>query len=142
MPFPELEKYKKQSPRLADQLSQLEVYLAEVLDRSVPHAQNLDHSAFDIVPILVAQRLGIDEGLALVLLRVCEEAGIIIHRYHVFCPITENYIDAFDSKEDLPESIQCPFEVETEHSIDEYFTELIFKFSFSFIRDHKLVVSM
>lgn len=142
MQFPELEDYKKQSPHLADLLSQLEIYLADVLDRQVPHAQNLNHAAHDIDPILVAQSLGIDEGLALVLLGKCEEAGIIVHCYHVFCPVTEIYIDAFDSKDDLPEYIQCPFEVETEHSIDEYFIELIFNFSPSFIRDHKLAISM
>lgn len=142
MLFPESEKYKRQSPHLAEKLSQLEDYLAEVFDRQVPHAKDLDHAAFDIVPILVAQSLGIDEGLALVLLRVFEEAGVIVHRYHVFCPVTENYITSFDSKADLPENIQCPFEVETEHSINEYFTELIFNFSPSFIRDHKMVVSV
>ena len=141
MPFPELEKYKKQYLRFAGLLSQLENYLAEVLDRSVPNLQNLDHASFDIVPVLVAKSLGVDEGIAVALLGVCEEAGVLVSCYHVFCPTTDIYITSYNSKAELPEEIPCPFEVETEHSIEEYFVELIFNFSPTFIRDHKLVMS-
>jgi hypothetical protein len=142
MPFPELEQYKRQSPRLADQLSELEVYLDEVLDRRVPYSKGLDHAAYDIVPILVAQRLGIDEGLALVLLRIFDEAGIIFPRYYVYCPNTENFLAAFNSVDDLPESIHCPYEERTKHSIDEYFVNLVFNFSPRVALDHHLAVSM
>jgi hypothetical protein len=129
MPFPELEKYKRQSPRLASSLSEVEVYLREVLDREVRPTAGLDHPAFDIVPVLLAKSLGVEEGYALALLRIFEEAGIVVHRYDVYCPNTENFITSFYSKHDLPEHIVCPFEVRTEHSIDEYFVELIFQFT-------------
>lgn len=141
MPFPELEQYKRQSPRLANELSQLELYLREVLDRRVPNAKGFDHSAYDIIPILVAKRLGIDEGLALVLLGYAEEAGIIVHHYDVYCPTTENFLQRFESKEDLPEYIHCRYEERTEHSIHEYFVELVFTFSPQFVRDHTMLVS-
>ncbi|HYX71579.1 MAG TPA: hypothetical protein VE732_02315, partial [Nitrososphaera sp.] len=126
----------------ANQLSQLEVYLNEVLDRRVLHAEGLDHAAYDIVPILVAKRLGIDEGLALVLLGYVEQAGIIVHRYDVYCPNTENFLAKFESKEELPDYIYCQYEERTEHSIHEYFVEVVFNFSPKFVQDHNMVVSM
>lgn len=129
MSFLELEKYRRQSPRLADSLSEAEVYLREVLNREVRSTESIDHAAFDIVPVLLAKSLGVDEGYALGLLRIFEEAGIIIHRYDVYCPNTENFITSFYSKHELPEHIECPFEVGTEHSIDEYLVELIFQFA-------------
>jgi hypothetical protein len=142
MPFPELEKYKRQSPRLANSLTEAEVYLREVLDREVRPTEGFDHPAFDIVPVLLAKSLGVDEGYALTLLRIFEEAGIIVHRYDVYCPNTENFITSFYSKHDLPEHIECPFEVRTEHSIDEYHVELIFQFAPTIKRDHKLVMPL
>jgi hypothetical protein len=129
MPFPELEKYKRQSPRLAETLSATEVYLRELLDRPIRSTESLDHAAFDIVPVLLAKSLGVEEGYAIALLKVFEDAGIILHSYDVYCPNTDNFIASFHSKNDLPESLECPFEVGTEHSIDEYFVELIFHFA-------------
>jgi hypothetical protein len=142
MPFPELEQFKGNNPRLADQISQLELYLTEILKRAIPYAKGLDHAAYDIVPILVAKALDIDEGLALVLLSYFEEANIIVHRYDVYCPTTENFIAKYESKEDLPDHIVCPFEPRTEHSIREYFVELIFNFSPRIARNHQVAVSM
>jgi hypothetical protein len=129
MLFPELEKYKRQSPRLADSLSATEVYLRDLLDRPIRSKEGFDHAAFDIVPVLLAKSLGVEEGYALALLRIFEEAGIVVHRYDVYCPNTENLIASFYSKHDLPEYIECPFEVRTEHSIDEYLVEVIFQFT-------------
>lgn len=140
MPFPELEKYKQQSPRLAHSLSEVEVYLNEVLSREVRSPEGIDHAAFDIVPVLLAKSLGVDEGYALALLRVFEEAGIIVHRYDVYCPNTENFISSFYSKHDLPDLIECPFEVRTEHSINEYHVELIFHFAPTIQRNHQSVM--
>jgi hypothetical protein len=142
MPFLELEKYKRQAPQLADKLSQLENYLAEILERSVPTAIDLDHAAYDIVPILVAKNLDIDENLALLLLGTFEGAGVIVHRYHIYCPNTDRFIDGVDSKGELPLTLRCPFEERTEHSINEYFVELVFSFSPKFVRGHKLAIAM
>src|SRR6266550_387969 len=115
MRFPELDPYKREAPELADSLSHLEAYLEEVMSRPVRH-QGLDQAAFDIVPRLVAKELGIDEGLALVLLRKFDQAGIIVPRYHLYCPNTGGFIGAFDSVDDLPERIDCPFEDRTAHT--------------------------
>ena len=142
MPFPELEQYKRQSPRLADLLSHLEVYLGEVLDRPIRRERGLDHAAFDIVPSLVAQKLGVDENLALVLLREAEKAEILDHRYDVYCPNTDNFIATFKSEDDLPASIRCRDEERTEHSINEYFVELVFYFAPKFVQEHNLAMSM
>lgn len=141
MPFPELEKYKRQSPQLADSLSAAEVYLRELLDRPIRSTDGLNHAAFDIVPVLLAKSLGIEEGYALALLRVFEEAGIIVHRYDVYCPHTDIFIESYYSKHDLPEYIECPFEVRTKHSIDEYFVELIFHFAPTIKRSEQSLMS-
>lgn len=142
MPFPELEQYKRQNPRLSNLLSHLEVYLGEVLDRPIHDVKGLDHAAFDIVPELVAKKLGIDDGLALVLLSEAEKAEILDHRYDVYCPNTDAFIATFESVDDLPASIRCRAEERTEHSINEYFVELVFYFAPKFVREHKLAISM
>ena len=142
MPFPELEQYKRQNPQLSNLLSHLEVYLGEVLDRPIRRVKGLDHAAFDIVPRLVAKKLSIDEGLALVLLGEAEKAEILDHRYDVYCPNTDNFIATFESVDDLPASIRCPAEERTEHNINEYFVELVFYFAPKFVREHKLAMSL
>ena len=134
MRFPELDPYRSQLPKLAGKLTQVEGFLSEVFSRSTPGA--FDHAAHDIRPVQVANRLKIDEGLALVLLYSCERAGIIHHRYDVYCPVTDLVIEHFSSKSNLPPSIRCPFEISTEHSIDDYFVELVFNFASRFIERH------
>lgn len=141
MPFPELEPYKEHYPRIAELLAHLERYLEEVRQRPIP-AASFDHAAFDLVPVLVAKSLGIDEGLALVLLRICEEAGLVVHRYDLYCPNFNQLIESFYSKEDLPDSIDCPFEAGTEHTVEEYFVELVFRFTSRASSDQKLAISM
>jgi len=142
MLYRELERDKSRYPHLADLLTALEAYLDEVLHRSVPNAGGYDHAAFDVVPILVAKGLGIDENLALVLLNRAEEGGVLVRQYHVYCPITDGYIQAFNSEDNLPHTIECPFEDRTEHSIDEYFVELVFNFSHTILGERDFAVSM
>lgn len=141
MSFSELESYKRQNPQLAELITELENYLDEILERSVSHSGDFNHAAFDIVPALVAKKLQIDEGYALALLKVFDETGILIPCYHVYCPNTANFLDSFNSVDDLPEYINCPFEERTKHNIDEYFVELVFNFS-KVALDHQLALSM
>src|SRR5689334_20637455 len=102
MPFPELEKYKRQVPQLSELITKLEAYLTEVSNRPIRGPSRFDHAAFDIVPILVAKSLGIDENLSLVLLNIFQEAGIIEPRYHIYCPNINSFIASIASKKDLP----------------------------------------
>jgi hypothetical protein len=134
MRFPELDPYRSELPKLSGKLSEVEGFLSEVFSRRTPGV--FDHAAHDIRPVQVANRLEVDEGLALVLLYSCERAGIIDHRYDLYCPVTDLVIDHFSSKSKLPPSIRCPFEISTEHSIDDYLVELVFHFAGSFIERH------
>jgi hypothetical protein len=138
MPFPELDPYRHQLPQLSNALTQLESYLSEVFAR--PTRGGFDHAAHDIAPIQVANRLEVDEGLALVLLNCFKEAGIIDQHYDVYCPVTELFVDRFSSKTNLPAVIRCPFEVATEHTIDDYLVELVFSFSSRFVERHRMAV--
>jgi len=143
MRFPELDKSKKEFPKVADEVARLEGYLDQVLARPILRPDHsYDHAAYDIVPILVAKALGVDEGFALLLLRLAEEAGVIAHRYDVYCPNTQQLIAKFTSKNELPLEIVCPFESRVVHTIEEYFVEVVFNFTRQFALEHGLAVSM
>ncbi len=125
-------------PQLSNALTQLESYLSEIFAR--PTRGGFNHAAHDIAPVHVANRLGVDEGLALVLLNSFEEAGIIEHRYDLYCPVTELVVDRFSSKANLPAIIRCPYEIAIEHTADDYLVELVFNFSSRFVERHSMVV--
>lgn len=141
MPFPELEPYKERYPKFAELLARLEVYLDQIRTRPIA-AVDFDHAAFDLVPVLVAKSLGIDEGLALVLLQFCEEAGLVIHRYDIYCPNFNQLIESAYSKKALPDLIACPFEAGTDHTIEDYFVDLVFQFTSRASPNHTLAISM
>lgn len=119
MHFPELEQYKVQYPSLSPFLSSLDDYLRELV--AAPTAR-------DIVPPLVAKRLSIDEGLALALLMLAHEAGLIEPQYLVYCTDTENVIASYASLEDVPGTVFCPYH-DKEHDSHEYYVELTFQFT-------------
>lgn len=124
MHFPELkqkfEQKKALYPALSPYLSPLDDYLQELADAS-PEPR-------DIVPPLVARRLSIDEGLALALLMLVNEAGLIEPQYLVYCTDTENYLESYASLKDVPPTVFCPYH-DKEHDSQEYYVELTFKFT-------------
>jgi hypothetical protein len=137
MRFPELDPFRLKEPRLTTALfDELEAFLSEVLTRRPWVAHK--HAAHDISSVIVANRLGVNEGVALLLLRYAEEAGIVMHRYDVYCPVTDLAVESFQFKSDLPKAITCPFEAATEHTIQEYFVDLVFEFSDHFIESHTI----
>lgn len=119
MHFHELEEYKVQYPSLSPFLSSLDDYLRERVAAPVPP---------DVVPPLVAKRLSIDEGLALALLMLAHEAGLIEPQYLVYCTGTENVIASYASLEDMPSTLFCPYH-DKEHDSHEYYIELTFRFA-------------
>jgi len=119
MHFPELEPYKTKNPRLSELINSLDSYLYDLL--SISQQQ-------DIAPVLFAKKAGIDEPTALVLLMFAEDAGIILRKYYVYCPVTDDYIDSYSSPEDLPKEVYCPQDRKM-HSYHEYLVELTFQFS-------------
>jgi hypothetical protein len=133
MQFPELDPYRDELPQLSNELSRLETYLSEVA-RPTPRGRLV--SQREIAPIQVANRLDVDEGIALILLNYCERAGIVTHHYDMLCPNTELVITTSSSKAELPPSVNCPYEIATEHTINDYFVELVFNFSPSFVDRH------
>lgn len=119
MHFLELEQYKVKYPSLSPFISSLDDYLSELVDAP---------TARDIVPILAAKRLSIDEGLALTLLMLAHEAGLIEPQYLVYCTDTETVIGAYPSLKDVPGTVFCPFH-DKEHDVQGYYIELTFQFT-------------
>jgi hypothetical protein len=140
MHFPELDPFRKDLPQLSNSLAELEEYVASVFARPTPAGSSFDHAAHDIAPVQVANRLGVDEGLALVLLGNFEKAGIIQRRYDIYCPATDLVIDRVNSKAKLPVVVRCPYEASTDHSIHEYLVELVFSFSSRFVESHHSLI--
>jgi len=83
------------------------------------------------VPVTLAKKLSIDEALALALLMISENAGVVTPKYHVLCPETGSFLGEFKSIEDLPDSIHCPYHEsgEKEHGVDDYDVDLVFRFT-------------
>lgn len=122
MHFPELKQKFEQNPALSPFLLPLDDYLQELVTASP--------KPLDIVPPLVAIRLSINEALALALLMLVDEAGLIEPQYMVYCTATENYLESYASLEDVPEKVSCPYhDKEQEHNSQEYYVELTFKFT-------------
>jgi hypothetical protein len=124
MHFPELKQRFEQNkalyPLLSPYLSKLDDYLQELISAS-PEPR-------DIAPPLVAERLSINEGLALALLMLADEVGLIEPRYFVYCTETENYLESYSSLDDVPEKVFCPFHG-VAHNPQDYYVELTFQFT-------------
>lgn len=131
MHFLELEQYKVQYPSLSTLLSSLDDYLGQLLAAPAP---------YDIAPPLVAKSISIDEGLALALLMLVQEAGLIEPRYLIYCKDTENAIAAYESPDDVPGTIFCPYH-DKEHDLSEYYIELTFQFTPKFLSRYAQAVS-
>jgi hypothetical protein len=147
MSFPELNPYKNKSAEMARLLTKLEEFLQEVLSRPLvlqplkSRHENLsairESQNHAIHPRRVAHYLGVSEPLAIAMLRVCDEAGILEPRYDVYCPETQGFIASFYSPDDLPDNITCPnHDNFVEHSVDEYLVDFMFVFTLEPIVKH------
>lgn len=116
---------------MANLLSELELYLHEVLQRPPADPSSFyKHPAHDINPALVAQRLGVTTNRASALLNMCLKAGLIIPRFDVYCPETKDYISSYYPPEPLPEFIECSYhDFETVHHKDECLIWVMFEFA-------------
>ncbi|GAG20045.1 unnamed protein product [marine sediment metagenome] len=119
MQFSELDKYKRQYPALNLQLSILESYLLDLLARPMSP---------DVVPALVAKKVSSDEGLALALLMLAQEADLIEPRYVIYCSETENFLSEYRSLKKVPSKVFCPYH-DREHGSGDYYVELTFRFT-------------
>lgn len=135
MPFPEIAKIQsKCPPQLAGHITSLESIFDELLLGRSPSSscaapEGAEAREVEVTPALIAKRLKVDEGLALVLLGEVEKAGLLTHRYDVICPTLDKLLASYETVDELPGEISCPLENETAHSIKEYFVELIFIYS-------------
>jgi len=136
MRFPELEPFKQRLPKLTAEISRAEEFVSEVFARP----GKADEVVHDIRPVQLANRLSVDEPLALVLLKCFDDAGIVTPRYDVICPNTGLVIESYSSKADLPQAVSCPFEIKTQHTFTEYYVELVFQFTSTFVKKHRLPV--
>jgi hypothetical protein len=131
MPFPQLQLYKDQYPEWAGRFVELERFLDEVLHRPPRNPKEFWSAAtHDINPLWVSKRLQISKADAIALLYLCEKAGVVNPRFDVYCPEKETFIASFSSSAELPLKIECDnHEWEIEHSIEEYYVNLIFEFT-------------
>jgi hypothetical protein len=125
MPLLKLGLYQKKLPKLKDLLPQFDQYLEVALTT----ARERLPQDFDIVPAQAAKKLHVPEGLAFGLLMIAEEAGIVQSHYQIYCPTTDNFLAEFESQDETPAKIECPYhDSETIHESDEYFLEVVFRF--------------
>jgi len=138
MPLLKLGHYQKKFPELKDLLPKFDSYLEAALSAS--HEKGAKD--FDIVPAQVAKNLHIKEGLALALLMLAEDAGIVESAYQVYCPTTDNFLGEYKSLKEIPKEIECPFhDPERVHSSDEYFVEVVFHFAPQFFSEKKRAIA-
>lgn len=131
MSFPELDSYRKDNLNLPSKikvlLPKLDQYLQKELGRKKTDKKEPTR---DIVPNTLAKTLKIDEAVALALLMIYENAGVVQPNYYVLCPETDNFLGTFKSPRDLPEIIYCPYhDPPKEHDKSEYYVDLIFRFT-------------
>jgi len=117
MRFLELEQYKVKYPQLKHYLTSLDEYLSKASE-----------TGHEVVPALLAKKISSDEGLALALLMLADDAGIVRPRYYVYCDLKDAVISEYDTKDQIPERIYCPFDDE-EHSRQGFHVELVFELS-------------
>ncbi len=81
----------------------------------------------DYLPVTLAKRLKVSESVALALLMVYQNAGLVTPEYHVLCPDTYNVVGVFKSPAELPETVTCPYhDSEQEHDRLEYYMDIVF----------------
>jgi hypothetical protein len=116
MPLEKLENFSKKHPALAPLVGQLLDYIKWQRDRGVR----------ELVPRVVAAKLGISEADALGLLSLFDDAGLVKPRYDLVCGETSTAIKSFDSLYEIPEQIECN-QCDREHGPDELRVELVFE---------------
>ncbi len=119
MRLDELRMLEHKYPKLGILLSKLESYLFEL---------SVIKSNPDIVPVLLAKKLSIDEGLALTILMLSDEAGLLEPGYQVYCAKTDSYLEEFPRLKDIPSNIFCSYDNEY-HDSQNYEVELVFHFT-------------
>jgi hypothetical protein len=119
MHFRELETYRRKYRSIAARLDEFDAYLSERL-----------HLAPDngLVPIQVAKKLNVDEGLALSLMGLAHNAGLLKPCYFVYCSEVDAFLAKYPSLKSIPKYVFCPFHGR-EHSLGEYEVELTFLFT-------------
>ena len=115
-----LENSSSRYPQLSDLMESLDQYLGETLAKR--------GNTQEIVPVLVAKQFSIKEGLALALLMLSEDAGLLVPQYYVYCYKTESLLEKYGDRLDIPEKIYCKYD-DKEHDDEEYYIELVFKFT-------------
>ena len=126
MPLLKLEHYLKKFPELKDLLPKFDSYLQSMLSG----AQSQEPRVVDILPAHLAKKLHVKEGLALALLMLAEEEGIVQSAYQVYCPTTDNFLGEYKSLSDIPKKIECPYHDRvTVHDSEEYLVDVVFHFA-------------
>jgi len=132
MPLLRLDYFQKKFPELKDLLPKFDSYL----ETKLSEAREKAAKDFDIVPAQLAKKLQIKEGLALALLMLAEEKGIVESAYQAFCPTTDNFLGEYKELKDVPKHIECPYhDREISHDSDHYFVDVVFHFAPQFFEE-------
>lgn len=125
MSFPQLDAYKGQPVDIDGVITRLEEILTEIRSREAPD----NHAAHDVYPALVAKRLALPEKRVVELLDLGVEAGILSPREHVLCPQTSAFLGSFETEEQIPETVLCPYhDREVEHEAADLEVERFYHF--------------
>lgn len=144
MPFLELESYRSKYPQLSELIAHLQVYLERELERTIEQLRNPRLPLHDVRPAHLSTKLSVDEGLALTLLMMAEDAGLVEHSYKIYCPGTNNFLGEYPLLESIPTTVRCPYHEfgEIDHDENEYLLDAVFHFTERVlgIRTHAIAV--
>jgi hypothetical protein len=116
MSLPKFEHVKRNHPKLADWLDQLNVYICT----------QLSSGAAFLLPKLAAAKLGLTDGEAFILLELLAREGILHRVYNVRCRETDTLlatVDSIDALDDIPHCDDC----DSDHPSSDLRVEIAFK---------------
>ena len=93
-----------------------------------------------IVPIIFANKLSINEQLAITLLKIADKAGLVTPSYKIYCKESDSNIAKFATLKEIPAKVFCPYH-DTEHDSDDYEIELVFYLTKEFRERYKKVAT-
>jgi hypothetical protein len=116
MPSGKLENFSRKHPELAPLVQKLAEFVEAQSVRGVR----------ELIPRVVAAKLGISEADALGLLTLFEDARVVKHRYDLLCVRNGVVIKSFESLNEIPGAIECRY-CGDEHDAEGLRVELVFE---------------
>lgn len=116
MPFRESQNSGVRSPGIEEFLNRALAYVA----------QRHEDGYTEIVPVLLAERLGVSSIEALSALMVLEDRGALEHFYRIYCRTSDGVLNDVKTKKEVAEAVYCRF-CDRDHTEGQLNVELMFR---------------